>query len=114
MKEAVTTISRAEWIAEATRRFGNDPMDWRFVCPVCKHEAAARDWHAARAPEGAIAFSCVGRWTGAGTGFGKQGASKPCNYTGGGLFRLNPVRVVHEGIEHQVFAFADAAPPKGE
>jgi hypothetical protein len=61
-------------------------------------------------PEGAVAFSCVGRYSGAnGEAFNSKKLGRPCNYAGGGLFKLNPVRVVDgEGKEHDVFAFADA------
>lgn len=101
-------MTHEEWKAEARRRFGDSPDEWRFVCPCCGHVARVRDWREAGADEGAIAFSCVGRWRNApareafGTGPG------PCNYAGGGLIRLNPVRVVDEdGREHEVFAFAE-------
>lgn len=99
-------LSRTEWITEAARRFGPDPLDWRFVCPSCGHVASVRDWKDAGAPESAAAFSCVGRWT------GRMGVSLwtkpgPCNYAGFGLFQINPVAVDHDGVIHCVFAFAD-------
>ena len=106
------TIAHAEWLAEAQRRFGNDPMAWRFVCPSCGHDASVKDWKDAGAPEGAVAFSCVGRYTGDGKSAAanafKHGGG-PCNYTGGGLFRLNPVAVDYgDGTEpRQTFAFSD-------
>ena len=98
------------WKDTARNLFGDDPASWAFVCPVCGHVATVLDWKLAGAPEGAVAFSCVGRWTGEGgeMGDGKQ----PCNYSGGGLFRLNPVTVVDwDGQERGVFAFA---PPQEE
>lgn len=86
------TLTRDEWWAEARARFGDDPMAWRFVCPSCKHVASLRDWKEAGAAEGEWAFSCVGRrLTGSAEAFKGQGG--PCNYAGGGLFRLNPVTV---------------------
>lgn len=106
------TITHAEWTAEAKRRFGDDPMAWRFVCPSCGHVASVKDWRDAGAPEGAVAFSCIGRYTGdpksATDKAFKQGCG-PCNYTGGGLFRLNPVQVVLEadGETIPTFAFAE-------
>lgn len=102
-------MTAAEWQAEAVRRFGKDASAWRFVCPVCKHVASVADWEAAGAPEGAIAFACVGRWRqGARDAFGGKGPG-PCNYTGGGLFGLNPVTVVDGNSEHRMFAFAEVA-----
>lgn len=104
---APATYTREQWLAEARRRFGLDALDWRFACPVCGHAASAWDWRAAGAPEGAVGFACVGRWLPAARdAFGGEGPG-PCNYTGGGLFRLNPVTVEHEGETFQIFAFAE-------
>lgn len=98
-----TKMTHAEWLAEAERRFGADQEGWRFVCPVCKHVTSVADWREAGATEGAIAFSCVGRWLPrARKAFEGQGPG-PCNYAGGGLFPLNPVDV--DGLT--VFAFAE-------
>jgi hypothetical protein len=96
-----------EWQAEAKRRFGSDPLAWRFVCPSCGHVASVADYKAAGAPEGAVGFSCVGRWTNAKReAFSKSKRKGPCNYAGGGLFRLNPVRVTKpDGESLDVFAF---------
>jgi hypothetical protein len=100
--------TRAEWLAEAERRFGKDPMSWTFVCPSCGHVQSVADYKAAGAPSTACAFSCVGRWLPkekTGEGFGKPG---PCNYTGGGLIHLNPVRVTSpEGDVIEAFEFAE-------
>ena len=99
-------LTHAEWTAEAEKRFGTGAMKWRFVCPVCGHVATVQDWKDAGAQEGAVAFSCVGRWAESPRkAFGGDGKPGPCDYTGGGLFRLNPVTVTYEGIEHQVFEF---------
>lgn len=102
------------WRALAAERFGSDPMKWRFVCPSCGHVAAVEDWKKAGAPEGAVAFSCIGRYTGdaaaAAAAFRNKGG--PCNYTSGGLFCINKVFVTIEGAE-EVPAFA-VAPAEGE
>lgn len=99
-------MTHTEWCNEAARRFGPKGENWRFVCPVCGHVASVKDWAAAGAPQGAVAFSCVGRWTGAGPY--KKGEAGPCNYAGGGLFRLNPVTVTDcpGGGEYTAFNFA--------
>ena len=59
-----------------------------------------------------MAFSCVGRFTGAGPAM--KGQPGPCNYAGGGFFKLNPVTVVDlprddgKGTDNVTFfAFAD-------
>lgn len=92
-------VLHADWVQEAVRRFGRDPKLWRFKCPVCGHVATVADYVAAGAPEGSIGFSCIGRWTGDG-----------CNYAGGGLFRINPVRVrMEDGHTTMVMDFGEEA-----
>lgn len=99
-------IKHQDWLDEAKERFGDDAMKWAFVCPSCGHVATVRDWRQAGAGEGEVAFSCVGRRLGATAGIWEAG---PCNYAGGGLFRLNPVEVEYEdGKVFEVFEFAPA------
>jgi hypothetical protein len=59
-------MTHEEWKTEARKRFGDDSMGWRFVCPSCGHIASVADWKAAGAGEGEIAFSCIGRRLGSG------------------------------------------------
>lgn len=93
-------MTREEWLAEGESRFGADIRKWKFVCPVCGHIASVQDYQDAKAPETAIAFSCVGRWAGVNEKWldGKSDAKRvkpwgPCDYAGGGLFALNPLQV---------------------
>lgn len=108
----ITKMTRAEWLAGGTRRFGEDVALWRFVCPSCGHVASVKDYQDAGAPQGAVGFSCIGRYLPEPVGgtkgcFDKSGG--PCCYAGGGLFRLNPVHVTDEqGEIHQMFAFGEA------
>lgn len=97
----------AAWEALGEQLYGPDKMKWKFKCPSCGHIQTPEDYKNAGANEGAIAFSCVGRWLPESKGelFDKNGG--PCNYAGGGLFRLNPVSV--DG--HQIFDFADEPKP---
>ena len=104
-------ITHKEWIDEGTAKFGNDVMAWRFVCPSCGHIASVQEWKDAGAREGMVAFSCIGRiLDGADTAkkaFKKMGG--PCNYAGGGLIGLNPVRVILDdfGNTRDTFEFAE-------
>lgn len=107
----VTTVAihLDEYMAEATKRFGPDISNWRFVCPSCGHVASAADYQAAGAPEGAVGFSCVGRWAGAKRD-AFRGGPGPCDYAGGGLFCINPVKIrTSEGDIHWMFELAPAA-----
>lgn len=96
----VRHLTQAEWGAEGRDRFGANMLEWWFICPMCKTVMTPRMYGDAGAPEGAVAFSCIGRYN----------ESLGCNYTGGGLFRLNPVHVTctDESIE-TVFEFAPAS-----
>jgi len=101
-------MTHEEWTADAIKRFGPDPMKWRFVCPVCKHVASVEDWKKAGAPKGAVAFSCVGRWIEGSAEAFTRNQKGPCSYAGGGLFKLNHVVVtMPDGSEHQTFEFAE-------
>ena len=103
-----TTMTEQDWREQGAALFGADLMQWRFVCPVCGFIASVQDYRDAGAPEGAVAFSCIGRWReGSRDAFNGKGAG-PCNYTGGGLLRLNPVDV--DG--RKVFAFAGKSDAK--
>lgn len=97
-------MTKAEWEAEGERRFGPNRMAWKFVCPVCGYVASMNEWRNVGATEGEVAFSCVGRHYPGAQKFFLKTKKGPCDYAGGGLFRLNPISV--EG--HSVFAFADA------
>lgn len=97
--------SISDWWAEARRRFGDDPMGWTFICPACGFIASTQDWKDAGASVGEVAFSCVGRHTKEPREAFQKGKG-PCDYTGGGLIRLNPVCVKDGDKEHFRFDFA--------
>lgn len=103
--KAPVEIPQEQWEAQAIERFGTDTMAWRFVCPSCGHVAAVKDWRDAGASEKEVAFSCVGRHLpNPVDAFHKPG---PCNYAGGGLFRINPMHVrMKDGHLTTIFDFA--------
>lgn len=104
-----------EWEAEAVRRFGENELEWRFVCPSCGLVAKVDEWRLAGAPIQGAARSCVGRWLGADGSKTFRKAGGPCNYAGGGLFGLNPVTVhFPDGSRQHVFAFAATVALKGD
>ena len=101
----IRELSYEEWIKEAKEKFGDDPLNWRFVCPGCGHIASVLDWKNIGATEGEVAFSCVGRHMDNPKEFGVS--SGPCNYAGGGLIRLNSVHVkLENGSIRETFEFA--------
>ena len=103
-------ITRENWLAEAAERFGKDPLKWAFVCPVCGGIQTVQDYKDAGAPQSAAGFSCVGRWVEGSQDAFEQNGPGPCNYAGGGLFRLNPVHItMPDGEVVQAFEFAPEA-----
>lgn len=100
----IIEMTEAEWNAKGEALFGADRMKWKFVCPSCGYTATPADWKDAGATEGEVAFSCVGRHMEESGDFGKKPG--PCNYAGGGLFKLNPVHITAGDQVHQMFDFA--------
>lgn len=104
-------MTRAAWEAEARRRFGDDHLHWKFVCPVCGHVQAVRDFRQYKdkgANPNDAYQNCIGRYIeGSRSAFNGKGPG-PCTYAGYGLFRLAPTVVVDDGSETQVFDFAPA------
>ncbi|MBT8454165.1 MAG: hypothetical protein KJO40_19535 [Deltaproteobacteria bacterium] len=120
MTTTTEPLTREQWMERARELFGDEPRDWKVVCPVCGTVQSCRDFeeHTDIPKEqisGYMGFSCIGRWARGGCEHeGIMGkADKPgpdrmgCDYAGGGLFKLNPVTVTHDGREHHVFAFAE-------
>ena len=105
------TIDYAEWQKHGENTFGKDIFRWRFICPVCGHEAVVQDWIDAGAAKETIGISCIGRYRkdsrSAFTSL--PGTPGPCTYAGYGLFRLNPIHVrMPDGKYIQAFDFADS------
>lgn len=38
------TMTLDEWRKEAARKFGEDPSNWKFVCPHCGHVQSVNDF----------------------------------------------------------------------
>lgn len=99
-------ITYEQWWSEAMTRYPDENIV--FVCPVCGHQQSIADYELVKAPIGTWGFSCIGRFiNGSRRAFGGKGTG-PCDYTGGGLFALNPIHVIlDDGNIHSVFNFAD-------
>lgn len=96
-------VKLADWHAEGIARFGENPLKWKFVCPSCGMVQTAEDWKGYGIPfrdvDRQVGFNCIGRRilsvcpTADVVEFGDMNKGFGCNYTGGGLFRVNPVEV---------------------
>lgn len=106
----IREMTRDEYLAEGLRLFGEDMMTWKFVCPSCGCVASVADYKMAGAPEGAIGFSCIGRWMGDGIQDAFAKGPGPCNYAGGGLIRIAPIKILDDlGSDPYYFDFARSA-----
>lgn len=108
-------MSYEEWIKEGKRRFGDDIMKWRFVCPICGATFAIEDFRPYKelgATSDSATCECIGRYMPKEKrveAFGEKGnkITKPCDYAGYGLFKLSPVVIIKDGIEQDCFDFAE-------
>lgn len=117
-------VSKDEWLREGAAKFGDDPRDWQFVCPNCKHIQTIGDFIRLRAagefegsPEVAY-YACMGRYDKR-IPEGKVGTlgdpKEYCDYTLGGFFPLTKTVVIDdEGKEKRVFEFAEPEEAKDE
>ena len=86
-------LTKEEFEKEGEKRFGSDQMNWRFKCPSCGYVASVQDYKDARASSATVGFSCIGRYLPGKCQEAFTNGPGPCNYAGGGLFRLNPVEI---------------------
>ncbi len=98
-------ISAKEWNNLGIELFKTqDKTKWKFKCPSCGVSIVGQEWIDAKA-EGQYAFSCIGRSTKPKGEFLKN-KKQPCNYAGGGLFKLNPIEITYkDGDVAQAFSF---------
>lgn len=106
------TMTIPEFHAALKAQGVEDRADLAMVCPCCGTVQSARDLIAAGAGQDFdavdrfLGFSCVGRWTGAGSPR-RQPDGRPCNWTLGGLFSVHKLEVVDsDGVKHPRFEVA--------
>lgn len=106
------TISLEQFQAELKAQNAPSRAYLVFRCPLCEALQCGQDLIDAGAGatfeevETKTGFSCVGRWTGAGTPRNKPDG-QPCNWTLGGLFRLNKLNVETPEGSHPFFEVAN-------
>jgi hypothetical protein len=106
--DQIVTMTKQDWIDKGIELFGPDPMNWKFVCPVCGNVQSPADFQQYKekgaTPESAT-NECIGRYAGAKSTH-LTGKAQPCDYAGYGFFKLSPIRVVDEtGQEVHSFGF---------
>lgn len=101
----IRNLTQAELVAEARKRFGDNPLDWAFKCPNCGDVATGHDFNKALAENprknrddqpvmtsDVLGQECIGRTLGAlkgpaGTDGGRGEAGRGCDWAAYGLFR---------------------------
>jgi hypothetical protein len=95
----IKTITLEEYRAQMKAQGAKSSEDLVFVCPMCGTMQDANDLISAGAGknmdevEKYLGFSCIGRFTGAGSPR-KKPDGKPCNWTLGGLFQTHTLAVI--------------------
>lgn len=100
---------RDQWLRTLCDRFGDDPMNWAFVCPSCADVATGQDFRTAlgshprqRGDGSAVTASdvlgreCIGRTV----------PDRGCDWAAYGLFRGPEFVSLPDGTEVPCFAMA--------
>jgi hypothetical protein len=99
MSNTMRTMTLSEFHAALKAQGVSSSLYCAFRCPMCGTLQCAADLIAAGAGvdfdavERFLGFSCIGRFTGAGSPR-KERDRKPCNWTLGGLFSVHNLEVV--------------------
>lgn len=111
MENKKKRLTYEEWEKMGQQLYGKDKKEWKFKCPSCGFVQTFNDFiKEGSSKEGAqrmIGFSCIGRVMKEKREFLSKKKKGPCNYAGGGLFRINPVTITNNGKEQSYFDFAD-------
>lgn len=89
----------SDWKAKLIERFGENPENWKFKCPVCGHVQSMKDFKDIGKDINLAYYNCIGRYD-------KEKGG--CDYTSGGLFCLNKNTIVGpNAVPIRVFEMAD-------
>ena len=108
MKKTKDKYTQQGWLEQGRALFGDNVLEWEFVCPSCGQIQKPEDFLPFFKEESKAIniayFNCIGRYNGrANHIFANE---QPCNYTTGGLLNISPVTVIPEsGEEIKVFDF---------
>jgi len=109
-----TLTTYDQWLADGKQRFGQDFLQWRFVCPICHHIAAVADYAPFKdcgANPDSATQECIGRYSKPSfKAFSNstKDRGQPCNYAVYGLFKFPGVIIeMPDGAKRMAFSFAD-------
>lgn len=115
--EGSIQMTHDEWTARGAELFGENVLQWKFVCPMCGNVQTAEDFRPFKdkgASPSSVNQECIGRYYpkemrgGLSEDHANNKVKQPCDYAGYGLFRLSPVHVkLPTGEVIRSFAFAE-------
>ena len=117
------TYTLKDWRAEGMSRFGEDPANWKFLCPVCGRVNTGYEFKLEGADANDMYRSCIGRHNGKGVDatLVKKGDDVPeygCDWADWSetlpenIGQGNTV-ITYRGKEIDVFAFAEPVGKEG-
>ena len=92
-------INYEDWLSEIKSRFGEDSKKWAFKCPSCGNIQTAQDFvdNGLGEHKDNVYFNCIGRYM----------KGKGCDWSLGGLLKINKVSVMKDAKIFPVFEMAD-------
>jgi hypothetical protein len=92
-------INYEDWISELKSRFGEDSKKWAFKCPNCGNVQTVQDFvdNGLEEYKDYVYFNCIGRYI----------KDKGCDWTMGGLLKINKVSVMKDAKIFHVFEMVD-------
>lgn len=118
------TLTQAQLVAEATERFGPEPLNWAFRCPACGDIANGHDFRQALADnprkhrDGSDAIAsdlvgreCIGRTLGALNKSQGEWTGRGCDWAAYGLLAGPWTVELPDGRTMHAFPLADPAAP---
>lgn len=104
--QETTVLLYADWLKEGARLYGPDMLDWRVMCPCCRHVQALKEFREHGINEDYALANCASH-------FG-IGGDPDCKYTSDGRFDADGVYVLRpDYVPVYVFVFADESPVEG-
>lgn len=108
--------TKAEWLEELKKRFGEDAKKWAFVCPACGRVTTLQEIKDAGGKPNDGYSRCIGRLNGKGvSGSTMKKNEHPedgCDWASFGLFGAlgkGDIVVDEDGSEIEVFKMAEVA-----
>lgn len=103
----MSKYTHKEWLAELEKRFGDNSLNWAFVCPACGKVSTLQEFKDAGAEPSDSYQTCIGRHTGKGAP--TKDSIDGCNWCAFGLFGTagrGDVVIADDGSEIDVFKMA--------